>query len=276
MAKKGTYAIDLEKFKQFKKQLHDMEMRALDGQINLDQAPQILQVVSTDRLDQIQLLDLFARFSHLLLPLDEQLALLREYNEKYWGGALTEDMFAAVDTESDHAQRVEDLELLYVEFGSPKETFENWVAVWKGEQPGFWRGDSLSDGYKIRRLAKNTRKYPVGIHRIHINLAANWSPKQGRSVDDVRDWLKGDTRDKLAHGEVFAAYALHTELLQKTDGTNLPYFDAAGYEVKLSGDSEWRSVPYGYWSAVNSKAYVRSYSTDGRLQRYAAPVVRES
>ena len=275
MANKGTYQVDLGKFKQLRGQLYDLETRALDGQIDLDRAPELLQVVLTDQYSNIRFIDPFVRYAHLSLPLDEQLSLLRKYNEKYWIGAITEDMFAAVDTMSDHTQRVEDLEILYVEFGSPKETFENWVAVWKGENPDFWRGDSLNDGYDIRRLARNTKKYPVGIHRIHINLVADWDPENGNSVDDTRNRVKG-TKEKLAHGEVFAAYALHTELLQATDGTNLPYFDAAGYEVKPSGVSGSRHAPYGEWNADDGKADVDSGWTDGRDRDYAAPVVWES
>lgn len=276
MAKKETYPFDLDKFKQFRGQLHDMETRALDGQIDLDRAPKLLQVVLTDQYSNIRFIDPFARYAHLLLPIDKQLALLRKYNEKYWGGAIPEDMFAVVDTTSDHAQRVEDLEIFYVQFESDMDTFEKWLAVWKGEQPGFWRGDSLGDGYKIRRLARNTQKYSAGcIHRIHINLAADWDPENGNSVDDSRSRVK-DTKEKLAHGEAFAAYALHPKLLQQTDGTNLPYFNAAGYEVKSSGDSEWRRAPYGFWFAGISGASVFSGWTDNRLQICASPRVWES
>lgn len=275
MAKKGTYPSTLEDREGFSSQLAELIRRFGADQLDIPRATPLLQAIMTDQYDNVQFVDSFVRYQPMLLSLEAQLTLLREYNEKYWDGVITEDMFAAVDTTSDHVQRVENLEILYVQFGTDKETFENWVAVIKGEQPNFWRGDSLAKGYDIRRLAVNTRQYTLGIFRVHINLAAHWESKNGRSVDNVREQVKG-TPEQLAHGEVFAAYALHTELLQATDGTNLPYFDSAGYEVMASGDGKWRNAPCGDWDAGYRRARVDSRWTDDRRQDFAAPVVWES
>lgn len=275
MAKKWTYPSTLVEREEFSSQLADLIKRFGADQINIPQSRPLLQAILTDQLANIQFVDPFFGYANLLLPLDKQFELLVEYNEKYWNGAITKDIFATVDTASDHIQRVEDLEILYMQFGSDKDTFENWVAVFKGEHPNFDRGGSLGESYDIRRLAKNTFKYPVGIHRIHINLAAHWDPKKSTSVDDTLAQVKGST-EKLAHGEIFAAYGLHTELFQKTDGVNLPYFDSAGYQVKPFGDSEWRFAPYGRWIADDRRAKVDSYWTDYGFQSCARPVVWES
>ena len=216
-----------------------------------------------------------ANIAGMLLSLDQQLALLREYNETYWNGAIPEDMFAAIDTTSDHVQRVDDLEILYVQFGSDKETFQNWVAVIKGEQPNFWCDGILTKGYDIRRIATSTRQYPFGIFRVHINLVAHWELKNRRSVDKVREQVKG-MPERLAHAEVFAAYALHTELFQATDGINLPSFEAAGYRVKASRDRYWGGAPYANWSAHDRRAYVGCGGIGFRGCTVAAPVVWES
>lgn len=269
----AKFSPNVEDLKNLQKRQNEIFKRVGNGTLDPRGVYEALQPIVEGKFPV--LFDPFGNYSGLLLPLDKQLELLREYNEKYWGGVITEEMFAVVDTESDHVQRVEDLEILFVQFGSDMETFENWVAVYRGEQENSWRGGSLNKGYDICQLSANTRHYSVGIHCIHINLAAHWDPKNGRSVDDVRARAK-DSVVNLAHGEVFATYALHTELLQKTDGINLPYFDAAGYEVKPAGDSEWRYAPYGNWDADGRKASVDSSWTNDRDSIYAAPVVRES
>lgn len=227
---------------------------------------------------KLQPVDPFARYAHLLLPIDKQLERYFLFNENYWKSTQVEQGLKAFDScSSDHVQRVEDLELLYLLPGATdKEAFEAFIVVWKGENPGFLRGSSLGNGYDIRRLAKNTFKYePFTVYRRRINLAADWDSENGNSVDDSRNRVKV-TKENLAHGEPFAAYALHPELLQQTDGTNLPYFDAPGYEVKPSGVSEWRFAPYGCWNADYSWAFVNSYWSDYRYQIYATPRVWES
>ncbi len=263
----------VEDLKNLEKRWHEIFKRVGNGSLDPRGTYEALQPIVEGKFPVLS--DPFGQYVHLLFPLDRQLELLKEYNKKYWGGAITEDMFATVNTESDHVQRVRDLEILYVQFGSDMETFENWVAVWRGENPNFYRGDSLNDGYEICRLPKNARPYSVGIHRIRIDLAAHWDPRKSRSVDDVWEEVEGTT-EQLAHGEVYAAYALHTELLRKTDGVNLPYFDAAGYKIKAAGDSEWRNAPYGDWDADDREAGVSSHWADDRDSGCAAPVVWES
>lgn len=260
-------------FVNLEKRMHEISKRVGNGTLDPKGAYDALQPIVEGRFPLVS--DPFGNYTGMLLSLDQQLVLLREYNEKYWSGVITEDMFAAVNTASDHVQRFEDLEILYVQFGSDKETFENWVAVFKGEHPNFCRGDSLNEGYDIRRLGHNTRSYPVGIHRMHINLAAHWDPKKSTSVDDTLAEVKGSA-ENLAHGEVYAAYGLHTELFEQTDGTNLPWFDAAGYQVLASGEDEWRDAPYGYWFAGDRRASVYSYWAGVRDRGYARPVVWES
>lgn len=252
------------------KRLHEVFKRAGKGSIDSRGAYEALQPIVEGKFPVLS--DPFARYAHLLLSLDQQLKLIREYNKKYWGGVLTEEMFAAINTESDHVQRVEDLEILHAEFATPRDTFEAWAKVIEGTQPKFWRGDSIiKEGYAIR-LSSSTLQNEPGIHRLHINLVAHWDTENGRSVDNVREQVKGTT-ENLAHGEVFATYGLHADLLQATDGTNLPYFDAAGYEVKPADVSEWRHAPYLRWNAGDRRAYLGSGWTDDSYRDYAAPVV---
>ena len=257
-------------FINLEKRWHEIFKRVGNGTLDPKSTYDALQLIIEGKFPLV--FDPFFKYVHLLLSLDQQLALLRKYNEKYWNGAIPEDMFAAVNTTSDHVQQIEDLEILYVQFGSDKQTFENWVAVIKDKQPNVWFDDSLGNGYDIRRLGTNTHQYTFGIYRVHINLAAYWEPKKGRSVDNVRQQVKGTT-EQLAHAEVFAAYALHIELFLQADGRNLPWFDAAGYEVKASGSDRWQNAPYGRWDTFARSANVDSYRIDDLSQSYATPVV---
>lgn len=222
-------------------------------------------------------LDPFEYYKGMLLRIDEQLKRLRDYNEWYWGNVIPEEAFAAVSTSignkgSGHIQTVQDLKILHVQFGTDEKTFRNWLAVINGEQPNFQGSYDLFTGYRIRRLAENTIEYPPGIHAVHIDLAAHRYPGQGRSVNEVREQVRG-TPETLAHAEVLAAYALHPELLQAADGTKLPRFDSAGYKAKSHGDKEWQNAPYGGYYEDGCRVSVGFGWTVILTEEYAAPVV---
>jgi hypothetical protein len=127
----------------------------------------------------------FDRYNHLLLSLDEQMELLRRYNTQYWDNRLTDDDFSLVYSGADleHTQRVDDLNVLHVEFDSPEETVEMWWRVMVGEQPKNWRWDELKlDPEHLRVLGCNTKSYEPGIHLVRINLVAHWEPEDGRTI----------------------------------------------------------------------------------------------
>ncbi len=168
-------------------------------------------------------------YASLLLSLREQLARLRAYNPQFWGGQLTEAQLDAVDTTSDHTQSVEDLEVLYVDFGSPEANLELWWRVLAGTQPDSHRWSTLVSGQMNLRLAGCARQYEPGIHKIRINLVAHWEPVSGRSVNQVRVLAKtnGET---LAHAEALAAYGLHDRLLREQDGDMFPHTTLAGWQ----------------------------------------------
>jgi hypothetical protein len=220
--------------------------------------------------------DRYDRHRGLLLSLEDQLNKLNDFNERFWGGLLTPEEFTAIDIRSDHVQSVDDLEILYVDFGSPEQNVEMWWKVIAGTQPRAWRWDGLKTDPEHLRLAPNTYQYNPGmrgIYRVRINLVANWQPQDGRSVLQVREWA---TRfgEYLAHAEVLAAYGFHNELLQRQDGTNLPYSDMAGFEASVPGDGPWASCPYLSWSG--DEARLSAYWVDSVHQLWSAPVVWES
>lgn len=215
----------------------------------------------------------FTRRNSKLLPLLQQLNLLKQFNILHWDNVLTNGQFAAVNTSGDHVQSVDDLEILYVDFGSPNKNVEAWWKVLIGTQPNAWRWDHLKTDPRNLRLDPNAKSYEPGIYRVRINLVAHWEPEKDRTIDEVRSEAKA-AGEFLAHAEAMAAYGLHAELLQEQDGENLPQVDLAGYQATIPGDEAWASVPYLCWNRGSRKVQLGPGWSGGRHQGWAAPVVR--
>jgi len=259
----------------FLNQQHELNKRVLRGTLDLAQVRPALQDIIDGKFAKVARFD---RYNAMLLSLDNQLAKLRIYNEVYWNNVLTDEHFfelAFSAAHSEHEQRVDDLLLLYVDFGSPEATFEAWWKVLCGTQPGNYRWEQLRTDTEHLKLHDRARTYDLGIHVVHINLVAHWEPKDGRNVVSVRE--QAETNDELlAHAEAMAAYGLHPELLREQNGENLPYVDLAGYMADTPDDGAWRHVPYFNWRRgireVGLYADWDVYSDGGG----ASPVVWES
>lgn len=215
----------------------------------------------------------FDRYKPHLLAIEDQLNLLEVMDANTLGGQIKQSgWFEGVDTASDHVQSVDDLEILYVEFGSIEGNIEAYWRLIKANQPRNWRYDGLKTDAEHLRLGPNARQYEPGIHRIHINLAAHWESEDGRSVLQVRE--RPATSGKfLAHAETLAAYGLHDELLRQQDGVNLPYDDLAGYEATVSGNDPWTNVPYLNWNRNDRKVNLNANWAENVNNNWAAPVV---
>jgi hypothetical protein len=216
----------------------------------------------------------FTRRNSKLLPLLQQLNLLKKFNTIHWDNILLQEQFAAVNTSGDHVQSVDDLEILYVDFGSPKKNVEAWWKVLMGTQPNAWRWDGLKTDPGNLRLDPNAKSYEPGIYRVRINLVAHWEPeKGGRTIDEVRPQAKA-AGEFLAHAEAMAAYGLHAELLQEQDGGNLPQVDLAGYQATIPGRGAWALVPCLSWDRGGREVRLNARWSGGRDRYWAAPVVR--
>lgn len=213
------------------------------------------------------------RYNHLLLSLSDQRVRLRRYNAMYWGNRLTAEQLASVDTSSDHTQSVDDLEMFHVEFRSYKETVEMWWKVYVGEQPYAQDGPKYNLDRKHLCLCPNTANYEPGISRVRINLVAHWEPKNGRTLNEVRDYAK-ITGEVLAHTEVLSAYGIHYELLREQDGENLPYSELAGTVVTIPGKSMPGTL-YLCWSTHSRSAFLTVSLVFERILTWSAPVVLE-
>jgi len=260
-------------------QLYEIQKRFLNGSLSPCAARQPLQdIIEGKFAEPASGLD---RFTPNLLNLETQLNLLSEFNSRFWNNQLSEEQFevfeeevARLDSADAHQQSVDDLEILYVDFGSPEQNVEMWWKVIAGTQPNAWRWDSLQTDAEHLRLAGCAKQYEPGIHRVRLNLVAHWDPQAGRSVDQVRDQAARQGKT-LAHAEVLAAYGLHGQLLRQMDGQNLPYADLAGYECTVPGDRPWAYVPYLNWNGLYRGVYLYANWADHVSYYWAAPVVRD-
>ncbi len=258
-------------------QLYELQKQLLRGNVQPFEVRRPLQdILEHKSLDRSAEPDTrFDRFTQYLLSLEDQRNLLEVLDVSVWDGQIkSAGWFDKLDTASDHIQSVDDLEIFYIEFGSPEKNVEMWWRAFTANQPNVWRWAGLKTDAEHLRLHPEAHEYQPGIHRIRINLVANWEPQNGRSVLQIRERaaVSGET---LAHAEVLAAYAVHDELLRQQDGENLPYADMAGFESTMPGCRPWTHVPCLSWDGVGREVGLYTYWA-GHVSRYwAGPVVEE-
>lgn len=207
----------------------------------------------------------FGRYDRFLHPLNKQLELLWKLIPKLPEALRVDPSWLDVDTVSDHAQSVEDLEFFFIVLDTLERTIVlNWELM-KLTQPAVYHSGFETDAANLR-LGPNTRWYEPGLYRVRINLVDNWDPKQGRSIDQVRTRV-ASTGALLASIEPIGAYAIHPELLQQQDGENLPYCDLAG----LQQGRGFAQVPGFHWDGIDSEAYLYSWESGFADRSYAAP-----
>ncbi len=146
-----------------------------------------------------------------------------------------------------------------------------WWKVFKGEQPTTWTElMPLEAKLDYMKLLQGARVYQCGIHRIRINLVANW--KDGQSVEDVRKQAS-ESGEVLAHTEVMSAYGLHSTLFREQDGSIFPRADMGGICVNLSGVSEPEHVLCAHWLRSKQRAELGIDSVNEALQGAAVPTI---
>lgn len=200
--------------------------------------------------------DQFARY---LASLADQKHALIAY------GGLCEQDFAGIDLTEPAEQRVSQLTVLYYTTGNVNKDLAFYQRVMEA------RGLTVYNWFDVDktklRLHERCATYKAGVHRITVNLTANWSPKNGRSVDQV---LQSDGPTPVGV-EVFAAYALmDPEFIKCQDGEKLPYCDSA-VQVRLDGD--WQNVVYFGWNRYFRKVDLHSGPLGNVNQVWALPVV---
>lgn len=176
----------------------------------------------------------------LFVPLDEQLANVRRWNEdREWG--LSEAEMDAIDlTPRTHPDPlVVDIIAVYLDdlfLGDDEGTLEGvrhtchelW-SIASERQLFAWSWDERLDFYdnqpKPVRLLPGIDHFP-GVRRVTVDLGAHWVP--GRYVRPRR--VRGSDS---AHAEVLAAAAHFPRWARAMDGTSVPYIWLSGYQVTI-------------------------------------------
>ena len=204
-----------------------------------------------------------------LYPLKKQKEVLIQLNEK-----MPDEMRAPsewlndLDTISDHKQTFWNLECFYVEFGNPDQTVKYYWKMIELAQ-NVVHPCAFSTNQEYLRSVQGYKKFERGVHRININLLANWSRHDGRSIDEVREY-NAVNNDSLAAAEVMAAYvAQHPILISKLDGISLPHVDMAGYTQGINHDY----VPYLGYSTYLGMPFLESYPSDEVHKICSAPTI---
>lgn len=202
------------------------------------------------------------QFTRLLHSLEQQKQVLIEY------GGLTETDFNDVDLTEPEEQRVSRLTILFYTTGDVKKDLRFYQRLLET------RGLKVYNWFDVDqtelRLHELCVTYGPGVHRVVVDLTANWAPKDGRSVYQLFQ-TGGQT---LSGTEGFAAYALQDlQLIQLQDGEALPYCDTA-IQVRLG---DWRYVVCFYWHRYDHEVALSSGPVGHVYQGWALPtVVRES
>lgn len=204
-------------------------------------------------------IDQFTRYLTSLV--DQQQMLITQ-------GGLREEDFEGIDLSEPESQSVNHLTILFYTTGDVKKDLKFYQRLLET------RGLKVYKWFDVDqtelRLHELCVTYGPGVHRVVVDLTANWAPKDGRSVDQLFQ-TGGQT---LSGTEGFAAYALQDlQLIQLQDGKALPYCDTA-IQVRIDGR---RGVVCFRWGRGCREVSLHAGWTSSVRQYWALPVVlRES
>lgn len=263
-------------------QCHEIMKRIANGSLNERNVRKALQDIIEGKFSEDARFD---RYASKLVSAFDWLTVLRRYNTQYWDNRFTEEDFAAGEAQlseigDDHTQSVRGLFGFHVVFGTPAETIEMWMKVFKGELPNAELWETLQFDDEHFRLSDLAETYEPGIHLVWVNLAAHWEPKDGRTIDEVRPQAR-EAGERLAQLELLSIWGVLIDLFQCQNGTDLPFTDMAGTEVTVPGhpgseaSDAWRGVLYVIWLPGRRRARVGADWAGYRDRRWSAPVVRK-
>ena len=202
--------------------------------------------------------DNFQQFIHLLRPISQQAVELRRLNSE-----MPEDMrvpdswFDDLNTDSDHIQKIEDLEILFI---SPKKigTFKSMRAIIEYQiklveltQYSVWSSpdfNKIIDHCWPDESANKSILINPGIHRLRINLVSYWNPKSTNRKISADLMRKQPSINVLLAGvAAIGAYAVQDpDLYRSQDGINLPCFYLADLKSgAMKSDSDFL---YSVWN----------------------------
>lgn len=210
----------------------------------------------------------------MFIPLDQQLANVREWNDmRRWG--FTAEDFQAIDlTPRTHASPlVVDLIAVYLhgkgELGPVRHTADDLWLLAAVQQPNSWCWDDWywdqpGSGLKPVRLAAGIVHRP-GIRRVTLDLGAHWQPGQHLSVLRLMS-------SASAHAEILAAAAHFPNWVRAMDGHTVPYSWLAGYQVTIPRNSRHYRLPCLTWTRYRQMLSLTSHEAANTQYGWAAPV----
>jgi hypothetical protein len=186
------------------------------------------------------------RFERELLTTEAQLEVLRDLNDRCWGGELDEAQFQAIDVD-DQPQTLDNARVIHAEFADPIDTIDHWRRVYMNTGWGERHWNSLPRtkylGEYLRPLDPSKGRiatYAPGIHLVHMDLTKSHTSfdydaernfRPVRDLDEVRAQVSGIPM-LLAHSEVLSLVGLH-KAFRGDDGYATgasPHL--SGYEMK--------------------------------------------
>ncbi len=224
--------------------------RVKNGGLSILDALSLTQAILDGKLPTKK--DNFPQFAHLLRPLSIQATELRNLNKQMPKGIRVPDCWFDenhLDTNSDHTQMIEDLEFFFIlpQQGTLKAAIEYQVKLVELTQPAIWRSSSFNSEIASAYLDETADKAmfeKCGIFRRRINLVSYWDSKNGYSVDSARKQASANGILLAGLAAVGAYAAQDSELYQKQDGENLPYFDIADIRSGDDGSHAFNSYCY--------------------------------
>jgi hypothetical protein len=213
---------------------------------------------------------------HIFVPLTEQLANVRRWNEdREWG--FTSADFEALDlTPRAHVDPlVVDLLAVYLraefpadELDGVRRTCHELWDVASDRQPNSWSWDWMQPTYyshrKPVRLLSGIEHQP-GLRRVSVDLGAHWLPGRHVRPQNLR-------QPSSAHAEILAAAAHFPRWAQAMDGVSVPFVWLAGYQVTFPEDAVNIRLPCLAWVRYRRTLSLTVDWADRSHTGFAAPV----
>lgn len=218
--------------------------------------------------------------SFLFTSLGEQRGNIIRWNLER-GMDFTEAELTAIDITPSGEQSLRRAELL-VPVSADMETNQEAVVdqLWflsQEPQPNCWRNPDLVATPDDLHPIPGTKVYERGIHRVVVDLAANWEPQGGRTLLEV-DQRPLQPGQSPAAAELLAAAAHFPKWVQAMDGVTVPYVDLWGFRFRLNTEDDspeaWSYCPcLGWWAGSRELRFILG-SVGYRGSEWAAPVVQ--
>ena len=215
----------------------------------------------------------------IFVPLTEQLANVRRWNEDRGWGLPAAELDAIDITPRKHADPlVVDLIAVYLDdlsIGKGRQldgvrwTCDELWSVAAEQQPNTWFWDWVRDRYDPRpkpvRLLPGIIHWP-GVRRMTVDLGAHWVPGQHIRPSNLRG-------PGSAHAEILAAAAHFPRWARAMDGVSVPYIWLSGYQVTHPEESTHLRLPGLAWVEYRKTLSFTVDRTDRAHSGWASPEV---